>query len=170
MMKRFAILSVIALCLAVVMPVASAQEKPDPHKDLINHGNLGLYFDLTRLSNTQLNMFGVGGRIGFNVHRHVVLEGEMAYDFEQSKTQSITSGGVTNTVRSNVRMLHFLFGPKIQTTGPVRFFALAFYAGGGVELNRRKWGIRAEAGDEMIWFNDGVHHSLRVAFGPQIRF
>jgi hypothetical protein len=203
MMKRFAILSVIALCLAVVMPVASAQEKPDPHKDLINHGNLGLYFDLTRLSNTQLNMFGVGGRIGFNVHRHVVLEGEMAYDFEQSKTQSITSGGVTNTVRSNVRMLHFLFGPKIQTTGPVRFFALlkgglvnfgvggpvtagavnaqigsivdgntdkAFYPGGGVELNRRKWGIRAEAGDEMIWFNDGVHHSLRVAFGPQIRF
>ncbi len=202
-MKRFAILSAIALCLAVFAPVASAQENPDPHKDLRNHGNLGLYFDFTRLSNAQLNMFGVGGRMGFNVHRHVVLEAEMAYDFEQSKSQSITSAGSTNIVRSNVRALHFLFGPKIQTTGPVRFFALmkggfvnfgvggpvtagavnaqigsivdgntdkAFYPGGGIEFNRGKWGIRAEAGDEMIWFNDGVHHSFRAAFGPQLRF
>jgi len=46
----------------------------------------------------------------------------------------------------------------------------AFYPGGGIEFNRGKWGIRAEGGDEMIWFNDGVHHSLRVAFGPQLRF
>jgi len=202
-MKRFAILSALALCLALLAPVASAQENPDPHKDLMNHGNVGLYFDFTRLSNAQLNVFGVGGRIGFNVHRHVVLEAEMAYDFEQSKTQTITSGSITNTVRSNVRTLHFLFGPKIQTTGPVRFFALlkggfvnfgvggpvtagainaqigsisdgntdkAFYPGGGIEFNRGKWGIRAEAGDEMIWFNDGVHHSFRAAFGPQLRF
>jgi hypothetical protein len=95
-MKRFAILSAIALCLAILTPAALGQENPDPHKDLINHGNLGLYFDLTRLANTQLNMFGVGGRIGFNVQRHIVLEGEMAYDFEQSKSQTLTSGGSTN--------------------------------------------------------------------------
>jgi len=73
--------------------------------------------------------------MGFNVHRHVVLEAEMAYDFEQSKSQSITSAGSTNIVRSNVRALHFLFGPKIQTTGPVRFFALM--KGGFVEFGRR---------------------------------
>jgi len=49
-MKRFAILSAIALCLAVFAPVASAQENPDPHKDLRNHGNLDCILIFTRLS------------------------------------------------------------------------------------------------------------------------
>src|SRR5258708_11988916 len=82
-MKRLAILSAIALCLAVLTPAALAQDKPDPHKDLLNHGNLGLYFDLTRLANTQLNMLAVGGRIVFNVHRHVALEADIANDLHQ---------------------------------------------------------------------------------------
>jgi hypothetical protein len=69
-------------------------------------------------------MFGVGGRLGFNIRRHVVLEGEMAYDFERNKTQTITTGVITTTVRSNLRLLHALFGLKIQSTGPVRFFGL----------------------------------------------
>jgi hypothetical protein len=121
-MKRFAILGVLALCFAVIAPAASGQDK---NTDTKNHGNLGLYFDFTRLHDADLNLFGVGGRIGFNIRKHVVLEAEMAYDFERTKTQTITFGGVTNTFRSNLRMLHGLFGPKIQTTGPVRFFALA---------------------------------------------
>ena len=48
----------------------------------------------------------------------------MAYDFERTKTQIITVGNLTSTVRSNLRMLHGLFGLKIQSTGPVRFFGL----------------------------------------------
>jgi opacity protein-like surface antigen len=122
-MKRLAMLSTLALCFAVIAPAASAQD--DKNKDTKNHGNLGLYFDFTRVQDTDLNMFGVGGRLGFNVRKHVVLEAEMAYDFERTKTQSITFGGVTNTFRSNLRILHGLFGAKIQTTGPMRFFALA---------------------------------------------
>ena len=121
-MKRFAILCALALCFAVIAPAASGQDK---NIDTKNHGNLGLYFDFTRLQDADLNLFGVGGRLGFNVRKHIVLEAEMAYDFERTKTQTITFGGVTNTFRSNLRMLHGLFGPKIQTTGPVRFFALA---------------------------------------------
>jgi hypothetical protein len=122
-MKRLAMLSTLALCFAVIAPAASAQD--DKNKDTKNHGNLGLYFDFTRIQDADLNMFGVGGRLGFNVRKHVVLEGEMAYDFERTKTQSITFGGVTNTFRSNLRILHGLGGLKIQTTGPVRFFGLA---------------------------------------------
>lgn len=121
-MKRIAFLCALAFSLAMIAPRASAQVGDDK-----NHGNLGAYFDWVRLGGlqgTHVNMFGVGGRLGINVHPHVVLEGEMAYDFERNVTTSITSGGITNTTRSNLRLLHGLFGPKIQTTGPVRVFAL----------------------------------------------
>ncbi|HZD96112.1 MAG TPA: hypothetical protein VE133_17760, partial [Candidatus Sulfotelmatobacter sp.] len=67
-MKRFAILSALALCFAVIAPAASAQASDDK-----NHGNFGVYFDYTRLANANFNMFGVGARLGINVHPHVVL-------------------------------------------------------------------------------------------------
>src|SRR5215813_1931938 len=118
-MKRFAILCAISVCLAMIAPAASAQD------DDKNHGNFGVYFDYTRLAFANQNFFGVGGRLGVNLAPHVVLEGEMAYDFEQNTTANITDlSGNTTTVRSNLRLLHGLFGPKFQTTGPVRIFAV----------------------------------------------
>jgi opacity protein-like surface antigen len=119
-MKRLAILCALALCVVSLAPAASAQTT----KDDKNHGSIGAFINFTRLQPADLNMFGVGARLGINVRKHVVIEGEMAYDFERTKTQTITTGAVTSTVRSNLRMLHVLAGPKIQTTGPVRFFAL----------------------------------------------
>jgi hypothetical protein len=118
-MKRFAILTALVWCVAAFSPAASAQSS-----DNKNHGNLGIFFDYTRLQPADLNLFGVGGRLGINIRPHVVLEGEMAYDFERNKTQTITNGVITATVRSNVRLLHGLFGLKIQSTGPVRIFGL----------------------------------------------
>jgi len=118
-MKRFAILFALVLSIAAFSPAASAQS--DDNK---NHGNLGVYADFTRLQPADLNMLGVGARLGVNLRKHVVLEGEMAYDFERNKTQTITTGVITSTVRSNLRLLHGLFGLKIQSTGPVRVFGL----------------------------------------------
>jgi len=119
-MKRLTVLGALVLCLAVLAPAASAQSN-----DNKNHGNFGVYFDYTRLQFASENFFGVGARLGINVHPHVVLEGEMAYDFERNQTASITDlTGNTTTVRSSLRLLHGLFGPKIQTTGPVRVFAV----------------------------------------------
>jgi hypothetical protein len=197
-MKRFAILTALAMCLAAIAPAASAQVKDDK-----NHGNLGVYFDFNRLANTDLNLFGVGARLGINVHPHVVLEGEMAYDFERNTSSTITSGVTTTTVRSHLRLLHGLFGPKIQTTGPVRVFAVlkggfvnfgvggpatagvinnqigniidgdtngVFYPGGGVEFNAGIFGIRVEAGDEIMFLNNGHTNNFRATAGPQIRF
>ena len=70
-MKRFAILCALVLCVAAFAPAAPAQSSDDK-----NHGNLGVYFDFTRaLRPAELNMFGVGARFGFNVRKHVVLEG-----------------------------------------------------------------------------------------------
>src|SRR5437588_9951961 len=120
-MKHLAIFSVLVLGLAALGPAASAQNTRNDDK---NHGNFGIYLDYTRLKQASFNMFGVGARLGINVHPHVVLEGEMAYDFERSQTATITSGGITNTFRSNLRLIHGLVGPKIQTTGPIRVFAV----------------------------------------------
>jgi len=118
-MKRLAVLAALVLGFALMAPAAAAQA------DDKNHGTFGVYFDYTRLGFADLNLFGVGGRVGFNVHPAIAIEGEMAYDFEQSQSQTITSGGITNTFRSNLRLIHGLFGPKIQTTkGPVRIFAV----------------------------------------------
>ena len=198
-MKRIAILCALAVFTAIIAPRASAQES-----DNKNHGNFGVFLDYNRLGGVQgthPNMFGVGARLGVNVQRHVVLEGEMAYDFERNVTSSTT--GITNTNRSNLRLLHGLFGPKIQTTGPVRVFALlkggfvnfgvggpatagtinnqignivdgntdgVFYPGGGVEFNVGWLGVRAEAGDEIMFLNSGHQNNLRMTIGPQIRF
>src|SRR5438045_8023513 len=120
-MKRLTVLGALALCLAAFAPVASAQKSSNDDK---NHGNFGVFFDYTRLQFAKQNFFGVGARLGINVHPHVVLEGEMAYDFERSQTATITSGGITNTFRSNLRLIHGLVGPKTQTTGPIRVFAV----------------------------------------------
>jgi hypothetical protein len=198
-MKRLAIFSALALFLAVLSPVASAQKTSNDDK---NHGNFGIYLDYTRLQHASANMFGLGGRLGINVAPHLVLEGEMAYDFERSQTQTITSSGITNTFRSNLRLIHGLFGPKIQSTGPVRIFAVlkggllnfgvsgpatagsfanqigtirdgdtngVFYPGGGVEFNAGWLGIRVEGGDE-IYFDNGANHNFKLMGGPQIRF
>lgn len=43
------------------------------------------------------------------------------------------------------------------------------YPGGGLEGHLGPVGLRLDLGDE-IYFNNGTHHNLRVAFGPYIRF
>src|SRR5437016_8662763 len=107
-MKRLTVLGALALCLVAFAPVASAQSNDDK-----NHGNFGVYFDYTRLQFAKQNFFGVGARLGINVHPHVVLEGEMAYVFERNSTATITGEtGTTTTVRSNLRLIHGLFAPK----------------------------------------------------------
>jgi len=125
-MKRYAILITLAMSLVCFAPGAGAQLTTDDHKNDYNHGALGGFFDFTRQQGSSFNLLGAGGRIGFNVQRHVVLEAEMAYDFEKTQTQTVTVAGVTTTTRSSLRLLHAAFGPKIQfNAGPVRAFVLA---------------------------------------------
>jgi hypothetical protein len=90
-----------------------------------NHGSVGLFADYFRLEAADTNHWGVGGRAGFGIHPHVQLEGEIAYDFTQSRSATFTdSFGNIATARASFRVLHGLFGPKFQTTGPVRVFAV----------------------------------------------
>ena len=96
-------------------PTAVAQE----------HGQISAYGDYFHLSQTHTNLAGLGGRFSLNVARPVQLEAEMNYDFEEAFTETFNdpvSGSVTFN-RSNLRLLHGLFGPKLQTTrGPLRAF------------------------------------------------
>ena len=81
--------------------------------------------DFTRLQPADLNMLGVGARLGVNVRKHVVLEGEMAYDFERTKTQVITVGILTSTVRSNLRHAPRTVWSKDPKHGPGTLFRVA---------------------------------------------
>jgi hypothetical protein len=197
----------LGVLLALVLPVSFSFAYNDDHHPRVssesnegNHGEIGAFFNYFRLNNPvaeDTNFYGVGGRVGFNISRHVALEAEGAYDFAQNA--ELFDVDLGSFVTSDVRVAHFMFGPKFQvgTTGPVRFFVTAkgglidfstdasftgqvegipgpdtfatFYPALGFEFFAHWLGIRMEAGDEM-YFNGGVNHNARVTAGPVIRF
>lgn len=188
-MKRIALVVILAM---IAAPALLAQGTPD--KD---HGEIGAFVNWTRLHHANdTNFFGFGGRVGFNVHRNVQLEAEMAYDFSRNFT--VTTSALPTSQNTHLRMLHGLFGPKFQVgTRAVRAFVTVkggflnfstdhnltgqingitqgdtngvVYPGAGLEAYAGWFGIRAEVGDE-IYFDRGANHNLRVTIGPQIRF
>lgn len=166
-----------------------------------NHGEVSVFADYFRFHNANnLNMLGIGGRIGVNAHPHLALEAEGAYDFE--RTANITVQGLTNPVRINFRATHFLAGPKFQLgkDSPWRLFAVL--KGGFVrfgvtpgavtfgnfptQLNNTDLngvfypggGVEAFAGilgiraeiGDEIYFDNGANNNLKVTIGPVIRF
>ena len=190
-MKRVALLLLLA---AGLVPGAFAQTE------------VGAYADYMRLSQTKSNFAGLGVRLGVPIISHVKLEGEISYDFNQVFTEGFTntSTGAVTIARSNLRLLHGLFGPKVDlgfsnfhpfVTLKAGFLNTRFdarpatvgtflssvdnlrskdvsgilYPGGGLEGRIGPLGLRLDIGDEM-YFNNGTHHNLRVAFGPFIHF
>ncbi len=189
-----------ALALWALVPAAFGQ-RVSSSNNTYNHAEIGAFVNYTRLHNAgDTNFFGAGGRLGINLHPNVQVEAEGAYDFQRYVDASVNSGGGSFTsVRSGLRMTHFLFGPKFQFGGssPVRVFLTAkggllnfstdsrfsgqvnnipygdtngvFYPAGGIEFFAGWFGMRFEAGDEM-YFDRGANHNLRVTVGPSIRF
>jgi hypothetical protein len=99
-MKRVALFLFLA---GFFVPLASAQD----------HFQVGAYADYFRLSQTNTNMAGLGGRAAYKMFSHVMLEGEMSYDFDQAFTENCLSTGCTVTVaNSDLKVLHGLVGPK----------------------------------------------------------
>ena len=100
-MKRVALLLLLA---GVLAPLAPAQD----------HFQVGAYGDYFRLTQTDTNLAGLGGRTAVKVFSHVMMEGEMSYDFDQAFTDHCVSTSCTVTVgNSGLKVLHGLFGPKI---------------------------------------------------------
>ena len=198
MKKLFGIL--LALVLSASLSFADEHHpKVSSDDNAGNHFEAGAFINYFRLNNEageDTNYYGVGGRVGFNIMRHVALEAEGAYDFEQNSDVISDITGFNTPAR---KVVHFMFGPKFQagSTGPVRFFVTVkgglidfsttssfgehvvsiptddtfatFYPALGFEFFAHWLGIRMEAGDEMF-FNGGINHNARVTAGPVIRF
>ena len=127
-MKRILSCVGLAAALAVVVPgSAQVMQNPRAESGNLNHGDFSFYGDLFRVtpkSYPTLNFLGLGGRVGFNVHPNVALEGEINYDFEQNYTSVAGTSASSTTITSGVRPLTGLFGPRFQfgTSGPFRAF------------------------------------------------
>jgi hypothetical protein len=77
----------------------------------------GIFLDYLSISQTNTNNFGVGGRLGYRIHRNVMMEGEVAYDYGinfDEAYRNITNGDITAIERTSIGVTHGLFGPTLQ--------------------------------------------------------
>jgi hypothetical protein len=121
-MKRVALLLFLA---GWLVPLASAQD----------HFQVGDYEDYFNISQTGNKMAGLGGFAAVKVLPHLMLEGQMSYDFQQAFTEGFTdpTGGVVTFQNSDVKVLHGLFGPKV-TAGHGRIRPFLTVKGGFINF------------------------------------
>jgi hypothetical protein len=105
-MKRVAVLVLFITGWAV--PSAFAQEN--------EHVQVGVFADYFRLSQTDTDLLGVGGRASFVAYKRLKFEAEMSYDFSRPFTEGFidNSTGTVIVQRTNMRVIHGLFGPRIN--------------------------------------------------------
>ena len=105
-MKRFSLLLLFAA--GCFVPGAKAQDN--------EHVQVGVFADYFRVSQTDTDLLGVGARASLQAFRRIKLEGEMAYDFGRAFTEGFedTSTGTVTFQRTDMRVLHGLFGPRVD--------------------------------------------------------
>jgi len=97
----------IALLLTGSSPGLFAQERVEAD----------IFLDYLSISQTSTDNFGVGGRFGYRIHRKVMIEGELAYDYGinfHEAYRNITNGNITAIGRTSIGVTHGLFGPTLQ--------------------------------------------------------
>lgn len=105
-MSKFAV-TISVLFLAGSSCIAHAQRRVEA----------GLLLDYLSVSQTQTHNFGVGGRLGFRVHRSVMAEGELAYDYGvnfEEVYNDVANGNVKAIEKTSIGVTEGLFGPKLQ--------------------------------------------------------
>jgi len=112
----------VGLLLAVLFFAAAPLLRAQEDSEHIEVGAFAEYFRLSQ-TGTPLNFVGVGGRIAAEIRPSVQIEAEMGYDFKRNYTNTFSNGITTQFVTTQYRVLHGLFGPKLQTgSGPFRVF------------------------------------------------
>ncbi len=82
-----------------------------------SRAEVGLFVDYLDISQTSTNNFGLGGRFGYRIHRNVMLEGELAYDYGinfDEAYRNIVNGDIVAIERTSVGVTHGLLGPMLQ--------------------------------------------------------
>lgn len=80
----------------------------------------GVFLDSLSISETSTNNFGLGARLGYRVHRSVMLEGELAYDYGfnfNEAYRNLADGNIAAIERTSIGLTHGLIGPKLQPSG-----------------------------------------------------
>jgi hypothetical protein len=77
----------------------------------------GLFLDYLSVSQTNTNNFGLGARFGYRIHRKVMMEGELAYDYGINFSEAyrnITNGNIATIGRTSIGVTHGLLGPTLK--------------------------------------------------------
>jgi hypothetical protein len=118
---------VMALLLCGSSPPLFAQERVEA----------GIFLDYLSISQTSTNNFGVGGRFGYRIHRKVMMEGELAYDYGinfQEAYRNITNGNITAIGRTSIGVTHGLFGPTLKPAKGGGFRPFVTLKGGFIDF------------------------------------
>src|SRR5438270_10666381 len=105
-MRRFALM-VSVLLMVASSSLVSAQKRVEA----------GVFIDYLSISQTSTNNFGLGARLGFRLHRNVMMEGELAYDYGinfDEAYRNIANGNIAAIERTSIGVTHGLFGPMLQ--------------------------------------------------------
>lgn len=103
------------LLLWLGIPCLSAQKRVEA----------GVFLDYLSVSQTGTSNYGIGGRFGFRVHRDVMAEGELAYDYGinvDEAFRNVLNGNLVAIERTSIGVTHGLFGIKLQPSGGFRPF------------------------------------------------
>ena len=82
-----------------------------------NRVEAGVFIDYIGIAQTNTDNFGIGGRLGYRIHRNVMMEGELAYDYGinfEEAYRNITNGDIIAIGRTSIGVTHGLFGPTLE--------------------------------------------------------
>lgn len=77
----------------------------------------GVFLDYLNISQTNTPNLGLGGRFGYRIHRNVMLEGELAYDYGVNFHElyiDAANGNVAAIESTSIGVTNGLFGPKFE--------------------------------------------------------
>lgn len=80
----------------------------------------GVFLDYLDIAQTSTNNFGLGARFGYRIHRDIMLEGELAYDYGINFDEAyinLSNGNIAAIARTSIGVTQGLVGPKIQPSG-----------------------------------------------------
>lgn len=96
----------------------------------------GLLLDYVGISQTSTDNFGLGARVGYRIHRNVMLEGEFSYDYGinfDEVYRNVTNANLTAIQQTSIGVTEGLVGPMLRPAAG-HFRPFATFKGGFVDF------------------------------------